>query len=69
MVVEKILQKFNTESYKGVSISAVKKILGSGETKVIAKFGLKGERHEIKGDTKDYVIGIAKQKIDRILGR
>jgi len=69
MVVERILQKFNTETHKGVAIQVVKKILGSGETKVLGRFALQNKRYEIKGDTKDYVIGIAKQKINAILGK
>lgn len=68
MVVEKVLQKFSTEYHKGVAIQVVKKILGDGQPKVIARWAMQGRRYEIKGDTKNEVVAVAKERINRSIG-
>lgn len=67
-MMPKTVQAYNTERHKGVAIRVVKKILGE-KTYVAANWIMQGKSYEVKGDTKDYVVGVAKQKIDKILGR
>lgn len=55
------------ENYKGISISIIGKILGNKKY-VAANWTQKGKKYEVKGDTKEYVLATAKQKISRILG-
>lgn len=65
-MIPRIVQAYNTERHKGVAIKVCKKIL-AGRTYVAANWILKGKKYEVKGDTKDYVVHIAKQKIDQII--
>jgi len=55
------------ENYKGISIRIVQKIL-SGRKYVAANWILKGKKYEVKGDTKEYVVAVAKDRIKRMLG-
>ncbi len=59
--------KLKTESYRGVSIRVVNKIL-SGRNWVVAHGIVKGKKFEFKGNTKDSVVAKAKQIINKILG-
>lgn len=59
--------KFKTETYKGIAIQCIKKILGNGNPVVIAKWKYQGKPYEVKGMTKDVAVTTAKQRIDRII--
>jgi len=56
----------NNENYKGISIKITQQILG-GRKFVAANWILKGKKYEVKGATKEYVIAIAKDRINRII--
>ena len=60
-----------TEYHKGVAIRVVKNVLMGPKPKawVEGKWTLNKKNYMVKGDTKDYVITLAKKKIDMILGK
>jgi len=56
----------NNENYKGISIKIIQKILG-GRKYVAANWIMKGKNYEVKGSTKEYVLAVAKDRINRII--
>ncbi len=55
------------EDYKGITIRVINNVLGPGKD-VLGKFNISGKKYEVKGDTKEYVVAVAKDRIRRILG-
>jgi len=55
------------ENYKGITIKIINNVLGPGKD-ILGRFAVKGKKYEVKGDTKEYVVAVAKDKIRKILG-
>ena len=55
------------KNYKGITIRIINNVLGPGKD-VLGKFIVKGKTHEVKGDTKEYVVAVSKDIIRKILG-
>jgi len=58
--------RFKTETYKGIAIRCVQKVIG-GKPWVVGSWAYKGKQYSLKGNTKDYVLTEAKKRINRII--
>ena len=61
------MMNYGNESYRGIAIRVINNITGPGKN-VMAKYKVNGHDYKTMGDTKEYVVAIAKERIKRILG-